>query len=89
MRDNESVSCTTVSGLSASIGANESVSCRSERALVGCRGGKRTYGNVGSVERRSKSICGRVRSSAFECDDGAELAYLRLCGCCADEIEGD
>ena len=77
-----------VSGLFTSIGANESVSRRSEQAILGRRAGKRTYGDVGSIEGRSKSICGRVGSSAFECDDGAELACLDLCGCCADDIEG-
>ena len=79
---------TTVSGLFANREDNESVSCGSKRAILGRRVGNRTYGDVGSVERGSKSICGRVRSSAFECDDGADLAYLGLCGGCADEIEG-
>ena len=79
---------TTVSVYFANREDNESVSCGSKRAILGRREGKRTYGDVGSVERRSKSICGRVRSSAFECDDGADLAYLGLCGCCTDEIEG-
>ena len=79
---------TTVSKLFTNREDNESVTCGSKRATLGRRTGKRTYGDVASVEGRSKSICGRARSSAFECDDGAGLACLGLCGCCADGIKG-
>ena len=51
---------TTVSGLFANRKGNESVSCGSKRVILGRRVGKRTYGDVGSVEGGSKSICGRI-----------------------------
>lgn len=56
--------------------------------VAGKRGGDCTYGDVGSVEWRSDGVCGRVRTGAFECDDGAELADRGLRGGCTGEVEG-